>query len=79
MDRKQARAFEGLCRRVMQNVVIDLARARQRRPPELFASYGAQHDIGDPRAAEGRPGHAAWVSPRGQTLQLQILSRAIVS
>jgi RNA polymerase sigma-70 factor (sigma-E family) len=43
------RAF---CRRVMQNVVIDQARARQRRPPELSASYGAQHDIGDPRTAD---------------------------
>ncbi len=39
------RAF---CRRVMHNIVIDQARARRRRPPELFTS----HDSGDPRSAD---------------------------
>jgi RNA polymerase sigma-70 factor (sigma-E family) len=41
------RAF---CRRVMHNLVIDEARARQRRPPELelFAGY----DRRDPRAGD---------------------------
>ena len=38
------RAF---CRRVMHNIVIDQARARKRRPRELFAV----HDRGDPRQA----------------------------
>jgi DNA-directed RNA polymerase specialized sigma24 family protein len=36
------RAF---CRRVMHNIVIDQARARKRRPRELFAV----HDRGDPQ------------------------------
>jgi RNA polymerase sigma-70 factor (sigma-E family) len=39
------RAF---CRRVMNNIVIDQARARKRRPRELFAVY----DRGDPRSAD---------------------------
>ena len=43
------RAF---CRRVMHNIVIDQARARRRRPPELFASHGTLYDSGDPRSAD---------------------------
>jgi RNA polymerase sigma-70 factor (sigma-E family) len=39
------RAF---CRRVMHNIVIDHARARQRRPRELFAV----HDSSDPRSGD---------------------------
>jgi DNA-directed RNA polymerase specialized sigma24 family protein len=42
------RAF---CRRVMHNLVIDQARARKRRPRELFA----EHDPGDPPGR--RQGH----------------------
>jgi len=48
------RAF---CRRVMHNIVIDQARARKRRPRELFAG----HDRGDPRA--GDPVTAAELRP----------------
>jgi RNA polymerase sigma factor (sigma-70 family) len=48
------RAF---CRRVMHNIVIDQARARKRRPRELFAV----HDRGDPRA--GDPVTAAELRP----------------
>jgi RNA polymerase sigma-70 factor (sigma-E family) len=48
------RAF---CRRVMHNIVIDQARARKRRPQELFAG----HDRGDPRA--GDPVTAADLRP----------------
>jgi RNA polymerase sigma-70 factor (sigma-E family) len=48
------RAF---CRRVMHNIVIDQARARKRRPRELFAV----HDRGDPRA--GDPVAAAELRP----------------
>jgi RNA polymerase sigma-70 factor (sigma-E family) len=48
------RAF---CRRVMHNIVIDQARARKRRPPELFTV----HDRGDPRA--GDPVTAAELRP----------------
>jgi RNA polymerase sigma-70 factor (sigma-E family) len=39
------RAF---CRRVMHNIVIDQARAQQRRPRELFAT----HDSSDPRSGD---------------------------
>ena len=39
------RAF---CRRVMHNIVIDQARARKRRPRELFAVY----DRSDPRSSD---------------------------
>jgi len=39
------RAF---CRRVMHNIVIDRARAQQRRPQELFAI----RDSGDPRSGD---------------------------
>src|SRR5690242_15252507 len=35
---------KAFCRRVMHNIVIDQARAQQRRPRELFAV----HDRGDP-------------------------------
>ena len=65
------RAF---CRRVMHNIVIDQARARKRRPRELFAVY----DRSDPRsgdpvtAAELRPSLLAALS----TLTAQ--QRAIV-
>jgi RNA polymerase sigma-70 factor (sigma-E family) len=48
------RAF---CRRVMQNVVIDQARAQRRRPRELFAV----HDTGDPRS--GDPATAVELRP----------------
>jgi RNA polymerase sigma-70 factor (sigma-E family) len=48
------RAF---CRRVMHNIVIDQARARKRRPRELFAV----HDRGDPRG--GDPVTAAELRP----------------
>jgi RNA polymerase sigma-70 factor (sigma-E family) len=40
------RAF---CRRVMHNIVIDQARARQRRPRELPGSWG---EVGDPRCGD---------------------------
>ena len=43
------RAF---CRRVMHNIVIDQARARQRRPAELPAGDRTLHDSGDPRSAD---------------------------
>ena len=50
---------EGFCRRVMHNIVIDLARARQRRPRELELrdNYdGKDPQSGDPAsAAELRP------------------------
>ena len=39
---------KAFCRRVMHNIVIDQARAQQRRPRELFAV----HDRGDPRSAD---------------------------
>ena len=49
----------GFCRRVMHNIVIDLARARQRRPRELelYDNYdGRDPQSGDPAsAAELRP------------------------
>jgi RNA polymerase sigma-70 factor (sigma-E family) len=48
------RAF---CRRVMNNIVIDQARARKRRPRELFVVY----DRSDPRA--GDPVTAAELRP----------------
>jgi RNA polymerase sigma-70 factor (sigma-E family) len=48
------RAF---CRRVMHNIVIDQARARKRRPRELFAVY----DRSDPRS--GDPVTAAELRP----------------
>jgi RNA polymerase sigma-70 factor (sigma-E family) len=48
------RAF---CRRVMHNIVIDQARARKRRPPELFTT----HENSDPRS--GDPVTAADLRP----------------
>ena len=41
---------KAFCRRVLHNIVIDQARARQRRPRELFASH--QYESGDPRASD---------------------------
>jgi len=38
------------CRRVLHNVVIDQARAQQRRPPEIRLVQA--HDDGDPRAGD---------------------------
>lgn len=47
---------KAFCRRVMHNIVIDQARARQRRPRELSASLSQQYDSGDPRAADQATG-----------------------
>jgi RNA polymerase sigma-70 factor (sigma-E family) len=47
------------CRRVLHNVVIDQARARQRRPPEIRLADA--HDDGDPRA--GDPVEAVEIRP----------------
>jgi len=41
---------QAYCRRVLNNVIIDQARARQRRPPEIRLVDG--HDDGDPQAAD---------------------------
>lgn len=41
---------KAFCRRIMHNLVIDQARARQRRPREL--ELFATHDSGDPRSAD---------------------------
>jgi RNA polymerase sigma-70 factor (sigma-E family) len=41
---------QAFCRRVMHNIVIDQARARQRRPAEVRLADA--HDDGDPRAAD---------------------------
>ena len=41
---------QAFCRRVMHNIVIDQARARQRRPPEV--RLAGAHDDGDLRAAD---------------------------
>jgi RNA polymerase sigma-70 factor (sigma-E family) len=49
----------GFCRQVMHNLVIDLARARQRRPREL--ELRDHYDGGDPRS--GDPASAAELRP----------------
>ncbi|MGH3252678.1 MAG: SigE family RNA polymerase sigma factor [Trebonia sp.] len=49
----------GFCRQVMHNVVVDLARARQRRPREL--ELYDNYDGKDPRS--GDPGSAAELRP----------------
>jgi RNA polymerase sigma-70 factor (sigma-E family) len=49
----------GFCRRVMHNLVIDLARARARRPREL--ELRGDHDGRDPRS--GDPASAAELRP----------------
>jgi RNA polymerase sigma-70 factor (sigma-E family) len=49
----------GFCRQVMHNIVIDLARARQRRPPEL--ELYDNYDGKDPRSAD--PASAAELRP----------------
>ena len=49
----------GFCRQVMHNIVIDLARARQRRPPEL--ELYDNYDGKDPQSAD--PASAAELRP----------------
>jgi RNA polymerase sigma-70 factor (sigma-E family) len=48
---------KAFCRRVMQNIVIDQARAQRRRPREPYAA----HDAGDPRS--GDPATAVELRP----------------
>ncbi len=63
------RAF---CRRVMHNIVIDQARARKRRPRELFAVY----DRSDPRSSD--PVTAAELRPFSPPRTLTLQQRTIV-